>query len=93
LVRRGQVVETGGSHPETVAQLGEEKALSAFVKTNNWNQIRIIAHGNTLINIVNDHVMSIVVDRDPKARTKGLLAFQIEGLGKVFIRNVSLRMD
>lgn len=93
LVHRGQVVETGGSQPETVARFGDDKTLSAFVKAGDWNQYRVIAHGATLMNIVNDHLMSIVVDRDSKARTKGLLAFQIEGLGKVQIRNISLRMD
>jgi hypothetical protein len=93
LVHRGQVVETGGSQAETVARFGDDKTLSAFVKAGDWNQYRVIAHGNTLINIVNDHLMSIVVDRDSKVRTKGLLAFQIEGLGKVQIRNISLRMD
>ncbi|MDT7811677.1 MAG: hypothetical protein QOJ42_1593 [Acidobacteriaceae bacterium] len=47
-----------------------------------------------LIHIVNGHVMSTLVDTDPKYyQAKGLIAFEIEGPGnlKISYRNVWLK--
>jgi 3-keto-disaccharide hydrolase len=60
----------------------------------NGNQVEIIADGHTLIHIVNGHVMSTLVDTDPKYyQAKGLIAFEIEGPGNLQIshRNVRLK--
>jgi hypothetical protein len=92
---RGQVVATeAGKRPTLLATLGTSDELKAYIKPGEWNQIEIIADGNVLTHIINGHVMSILVDTDPKyAQAKGLIAFEIEGGGtlKISHRNVWLK--
>jgi hypothetical protein len=92
---RGQAVATEpGKKPTLIASLGNPDDLKAFIKPGEWNQVEIIADGNTLTHIVNGHVMSILVDTDPAfSQAKGLIAFEIEGGGVVKIshRNVWLK--
>jgi len=92
---RGQVVATEpGKKPRLIAELGTADDLKAFIKPGEWNQVEVIADGNTLTHIVNGHVMSILIDTDPKfSQAKGLLGFEIEGGGNVKIshRNVWLK--
>jgi hypothetical protein len=74
--------------------LGNPDDLKSFIKPGEWNQVETIADGHTLIHIVNDHVMSTLVDTDPKYyQAKGLIAFEIEGPGnlKISHRNVWLK--
>ena len=77
-----------------IGALESRDALKALIKKNDWNQVHIIARGNTLIHIVNGHVISVVVDDDPKGRAmSGLLGFQIH-VGppmKVEFRNIWLK--
>ncbi|MCC7174514.1 MAG: DUF1080 domain-containing protein [Bryobacterales bacterium] len=62
-----------------VATLGDQEALKAFIKTGaEWNQIHIIAKGNTLIHVVNGHVMAMLLDEEPEGRAmEGLLGIQL----------------
>src|SRR5580658_2796021 len=91
---RGQVVATEpDKKPTLLASLGSSDELKSVIKPGEWNQVEIIADGNTLIHIINGHVMAVLVDTDPKfAQAKGLIAFEIEGPGNVKIshRNVWL---
>ena len=92
---RGQVVTTEpDKKPRLLGTLGNPDELKSYIKPGEWNQVEIIADGNTLTHIVNGHVMAILVDTDPKFyKAKGLLAFEIEGGGDVKIshRNVWLK--
>ena len=90
---------TGRLHPRrrqrgSVGELESGDELKAFIKVNDWNQVHVIARGNTLIDILNGHVTAVFVDDDVKARAlKGLLGFQIH-VGppmKVEFRNVYLK--
>ncbi len=92
---RGQMVETDPQkRPRLLATLGSSDELKSFIKPGDWNQVEVIADGNTLIHIVNGHVMAILVDLDPAfSQKKGLIGFEIEGGGNVKIsqRNVWLK--
>jgi hypothetical protein len=92
---RGQMVETDqGKRPRLLATLGSSDELKSYIKIGDWNQYEIIADGNTLIHIINGHVMAILVDNDPTfSQSKGLIGFEIEGPGVVKIshRNVWLK--
>jgi hypothetical protein len=92
---RGQVVATEpDKKPTLLATLGSSDELKSVIKPGEWNQVEIIADGNTLTHIINGHVMAILVDTDPAhAQSKGLIAFEIEGPGNVKIshRNVWLK--
>lgn len=92
---RGQVVATEpDKKPTLLATLGSSDELKSFIKPGEWNQVEIIADGNTLIHIVNGHVMAVLVDTDTKfSQAKGLIAVEIEGPGNVRIshRNIWLK--
>lgn len=92
---RGQMVATEPNQkPRLLGTLGSSDELKSYIKPGEWNQVEIIADGNTLIHIVNGHVMAMLIDTDPKFyKAKGLLAFEIEGGGDVKIshRNVWLK--
>ena len=90
---RGQVVRAEqGKHPRLLSMLGDADELKALIKINDWNQVHIIARGNTLIHIINGRTMSIFIDDDPTmAAAKGVIGLQIEGTGKVSFRNLWLK--
>lgn len=68
--------------------------LKAHVKPGDWNYVHLIARGNTLVNIVNGQVMSLIVDDDAKNRaTKGPIGLQLH-VGppmKIEYRNIYLK--
>lgn len=90
---RGQVVHTEEGKPSRLlATLGDKDELGGYVKVDDWNQLHIIARGTTMTHIINGHVMSILIDDDAtKFRKSGLIGFEIEGTGKIFIRNIWLK--
>jgi hypothetical protein len=90
---RGQVVQTAeGKPPRLLATLGDKDELGGYVKVDDWNQLHIIARGTTMTHIINGHVMSILIDDDAtKFRNSGLIGFEIEGTGKIFMRNIWLK--
>ena len=93
---RGDVVTTegNGKKPTLLGTVGSSDDLKAFIKPGEWNQLEIIADGNTLTHIINGHVMSILVDTDLKyAQASGLIALEIEGGGtlKISHRNIWLK--
>jgi hypothetical protein len=90
---RGQVVETvgDGRKPRLLATVGTPEELATYIKPGEWNQMEIIADGNTLTHIINGHVMSILVDTDPKFEAaKGLIGLEIEGGGVLKISHRSI---
>ena len=90
---RGQVVRTEqGKHPRLLAALGDRSELAGYVHIEDWNQLHLIARGTTMTHIVNGHVMAILIDDDPSMfRKSGLIGFEIEGTGKISIRNIWLK--
>jgi hypothetical protein len=90
---RGQVVRAqAGKRPRLLSVLGDPEELKGYVKVNDWNQVHIIARGNTLMHIVNGHLMSVFIDDDPTmAATQGVIGLQIENTGKVSFRNLWLK--
>jgi len=96
LAMRGQTVYVpDGGRPRVIGNLQQSAdELKAIIKTNDWNYVHIIARGNTIIQILNGAVTSIVVDDDAKNRVlSGLLGFQMH-VGppmKVEFRNIWLK--
>ena len=57
-----------------------------------WNQIQIIARGNTLVHIINGQVITISIDDNPADRAhQGILSLQLEGRGQIWYRNVYVK--
>jgi hypothetical protein len=74
--------------------LGDGEALKQQIQTGGWNKLHVIARGNVLIQVLNGHVMSAVIDDDVKNRAmEGLLGIQIH-VGppmKIELRNLWLK--
>ena len=79
LAPRGQFARViGRGQTKLIGSVGESDALRAFIKQGDWNQLHIIARGNTIIQSINGHVMSALVDEDDQGRAmEGLLGLQI----------------
>ena len=96
LVQFSTVSQTTESRTlKLIATLGEADALKAFIKTGaEWNQVHVIARGNTLIHVINGHVMAVFIDEDSKGRVmEGLLGLQLHA-GKPMkneFRNIVLK--
>jgi hypothetical protein len=92
---RGQMVRTeAGKNPRLLSTLGALDELGSYFRRDDWNQVHLIARGNTLIQSINGHVMAILIDDDAaKALLKGLIALQCSGSGslKVSFRNIWLK--
>jgi hypothetical protein len=96
LAMRGQatLVPNGGP-PRVIGNLQQTPdELKALIRTADWNQLHVLAHGSTMTQILNGAVMSMVVDEDLKNRQLGgLIGFQMH-VGppmKVEFRNIWLK--
>ena len=90
---KGQVVRTeNGKNPRLIASLGEPAVIDSYYKPNEWNELHIIATGNTLTHILNSHVLSVLIDEDPTyLRKSGVIGLEVEATGKLFTRNIWLK--
>lgn len=82
LALRGQISYIpNGKHAGSVGSVGETGELRKFIKDGDWNEIHIIARGNMLIQLINGHVMSIVIDDDSANRKmNGEIGIQLHRL-------------
>jgi hypothetical protein len=96
LAMRGQAVYVAdGGRPRVVGALQRSAdELKSIIKPDDWNQVHIIARGNTILQVLNGAVSSIVVDDDTKNRAmRGLIGLQLH-VGepmKVQFRNIWLK--
>jgi hypothetical protein len=94
LAPRGSVGYQSPGSKGLIGSLETSDTLKSYIKDKDWNQFHIIAHGTTLIHILNGHVTAVFVDDDVENRSlQGLLGFQIH-VGppmKVEFRNVYLK--
>jgi hypothetical protein len=93
---RGQFAYTGdGKKAGSVASLGDDAELKGLIKLGDWNELYIVARGNTLIQSINGRVMSQLVDDDPsKRRMDGLIGIQLHrttGPMKIESRNIRIK--
>ena len=96
LARVGRFVRVGigGNANKVIGSLGEAAEVRATFKTNDWNQIHIIARGNTITHFVNGRLISGIVDEDPEGRAaEGLLGLQVHAGApmKVEFKNILLK--
>ena len=78
-VRLRSVYVPNGGKPRVIGHLQQSAdELKAIIKPNDWNAVHLIARGNTIIQILNGSVTSIVVDDDTANRALGgLIGFQM----------------
>ncbi len=90
---RGGVVQTEtGKRPQYLGLIGDPDALAKVMKPDDWNQLHIIARRNQLTHIINGQVMTVLIDDDATfAKSKGLIGWQVDGIGKISVRNIWLK--
>lgn len=97
LAMRGQISYIPqGKKPGVIGQVGDSDQLKSLIKNNDWNDIHIIARGNTLIQLINGRVMSMLIDDDTAGRKmKGEIGIQLHLLPnaamKMEARNIRLK--
>ena len=92
---RGQITYIpDGKKPGILGSLGEAKELKSVIKSEDWNDLDILARGNTIVQMINGRVTSMLIDDDTAGRRiDGLLGIQIH-LGppmKIEARNIRLK--
>jgi hypothetical protein len=98
LANTGEVLyltaDASGNSVRTIIGRTSDLTGPQYYKQGEWNQIEIIARGNTLIHMLNGRVFCIVVDDDPVRRAlKGIISVQLEGPAdnEVWYRNIWLK--
>ena len=88
LALRGQISYIpDGAKVGSIGSVGDNAQLRSFIKDGDWNSIDILARGNTLIQMINEHVMSVVVDDDAKNRKmQGEIGIQLHRLPKAAMK-------
>ena len=79
LALRAQVTrQVDDQLPQIIGMLGSTNELLSAIKTNDWNEYHLIVSGNVLTHILNERVVSVVIDEDAKNRRfDGLLGVQV----------------
>jgi len=95
LAMRGQSTYVApGARPGLVASLGDSAELKSSIKSDDWNELHIIARGNTIVQMLNGRVMSLLIDDDTARRKmEGLLGIQVH-VGqpmKIEVRSIRLK--
>ncbi|HEY7210203.1 MAG TPA: DUF1080 domain-containing protein [Bryobacteraceae bacterium] len=97
LALRGQIAEVPNNEKSgSIGSLGESSELRKLIKDNDWNEIHLIARGNVLIQLLNGHVTSILVDDDAAHRKmQGEIGIQLHRLPgvamKIETRNIRIK--
>ena len=96
LALRGQVSYVpDGKKVGAIGSTGDGDELKKLIKSGDWNELHIIARGNTIIQLINGRVMSVVID-DDKANRKldGEIGIQLhvtKAAMKIESRNIRLK--
>lgn len=91
----GQAIYLQSGKPATLIGTTGPASLFAGMKPDQWSDIDLIARGDTLIQIVNGHVVTMAIDDDAKRRArKGLIGLQLETVTNctVYARNIRLKV-
>lgn len=96
LANRGQISYiSDGAKPGSIGSTGTDAALKEAIKADDWNDLQIIARGNTLIHIINGKVMSVFIDDDKGNRkADGVLGIQLhvtKAAMKMEVKNVRIK--
>jgi Domain of Unknown Function (DUF1080) len=92
---RGQITYIpDGKKPGVLGSLGDANELKNIIKSEDWNGLDILARGNTIVQLINGRVTSMLIDDDTaNRRMDGLIGIQIH-LGppmKIEARNIRIK--
>ena len=96
LALRGQFSYVGdGKKVGSISSLGDGDELKKIIKQDDFNEIHIVAKGNFIVQSINGHVMSMLLDDDRVGRRMGgVLGIQLHrtpGPLKIEAKNIRLK--
>jgi hypothetical protein len=95
LAMRGQFTYIGDDQkPAVVASLGDAGELKAAIHAGGWNSLHVIARGNTIEQVLNKRLMSMLIDDDKVNRKMdGLIGIQVHRGPpmKIEVKNIRLK--
>ena len=95
LALRGMFSYIGEGKKGSVSSLGDGEELKKFIKQEDFNEIHIVAKGNFIVQSINGHVMSMLLDDDRVGRRMaGLIGIQLHrtpGPLKIEAKNIRLK--
>jgi hypothetical protein len=96
LTLRGQIAYVSdGMKPGSIGSTGSDAELKGLIKENDWNELEIIARGNTLIQLLNGRVMCVLIDDDTfNRRLDGEIGIQLHkttAAMKIEARNIRIK--
>ena len=84
-----------GQKSALVGTVGDGEELKKFIHSGGWNDMEVVARGNTLVQSINGHVMSILIDDDKTNRKMdGLIGIQLhvtQAGEKIETRNIRIK--
>lgn len=93
LAQRGQRVTIDKEGKKTEEKFGEAGELGKKIKAGEWNHYKLTANGPKLSHVINDQLMSEVIDHhEGKAAQEGILAFQIHQGPPMVIQFKNIRL-
>ncbi len=92
---RGQITYIAdGKKPAVLGSLGDANELKSVIKSEDWNDLDVLARGNTIVQLINGRVTSMLIDDDTaNRRMDGLIGIQIH-VGppmKIEARNIRIK--
>jgi hypothetical protein len=96
LTLRGQIAYVGnGQKVGSIGTTGSDSELKGLIKENDWNDLEIIARGNTIVQLLNGRVMCVLID-DDKANRKmdgeiGIQLHKTTAAMKIETRNIRIK--
>ena len=82
-----------GQPVRVTATLADKATLDSWYKKDDYNQMMVIAKGNTTSTFMNGHLIMVLVDNDPVYfRAKGKIAAEVESTGGYWVKNIYLKM-
>ncbi len=96
LALRGQVAYVGdGKKSGAIGSTGTDAELKSLIKENDWNELEIIARGNTIVQMLNGRVMCVLIDDDKANRLMageiGIQLHKTTAAMKIETRNIRLK--
>jgi len=96
LANRGNFTYVGdGQKAALLGTVGDSAELKNFIKSGDWNDLEVIARGNTIVQMINGHVMAVLIDDDKsKRQMDGLIGIQLHVTRageKVEARNIRIK--
>jgi len=93
LAPRGDKVTIGSDGSKMVSKIGSPEELQTKIKSDDWNEYRIVARGNHLEHYINGVLMAEVIDNQKdKSAASGVLALQVHQGPPMTIQFKELRL-